>query len=267
MAAMTKRPRKAFAGGAQRGYQESFSDIIPSMYCAKGRIRKAETMLRVLADYYGAAHLQKLNVLDVGASTGIIDHHLSQRVAMVRGIDIDTKALAYAAQEFQRPNLHFEHGDAMALACDDNQFDVVICSQMYEHVPCAQTLMREIYRVLKPGGVCYFSAGNRLQWREPHYGLPLLSVIPKALAHPYMRLARKGEQYYETHFSYWGLSRLTRSYERIDYTKKLVDSPNVFATDYMLPVGSAKQRIANALLRYAYWLFPNYIWLLRKSEG
>ena len=72
-------------------------------------------------------------------------------------------------------------------------------------------MMEEIRRVLTPGGVCYFAAGNRLTLMEPHYHLPLLSILPKTIGHIYVRLAGKANSYYETHLIIWGLRRLQRT--------------------------------------------------------
>jgi SAM-dependent methyltransferase len=124
--------------------------------------------------------------------------------------------------------------------------------------------MAEIHRVLRPDGICFFSAGNRLSVMEPHYRLPLLSVIPKAWAHWYLRLLGRGTHYYETHFSYWGLRRLVGNFELEDYTRKVVTNPVRYSAEDMVPVGSAKQRFVLLFLRLAYWLCPTYLWVLRK---
>ena len=60
--------------------------------------------------------------------------------------------------------------------------------------------MDEIHRMLKPGGVCYFSAGNRITLIEAHHKLPLLSVIPKKLAHYYLRIFTE-HNYFENHLT------------------------------------------------------------------
>lgn len=246
----------------ERGYQLRFSDNNPEMHSEASRERKAVTMVRVLADHLGP--LGSLRALDVGSSTGFIDHYLAQHFAHVTGIDVDAEGVAHAQQRFQRDNLIFATGDAMALGFPANHFDVVICTHVYEHVPNSTTLINEIHRVLKPGGVCYFSAGNRLQYLEPHYQLPLLSWPPKWLANLYLRALGRGSIYYEEHLTYWGLRKLTRAFKRHDYTASLVHDPVRFGTDYMIPHGSRKQGIAGAMLRWAYPLFPGYIWVLEK---
>ncbi len=248
-----------------RNYQYDFSVRMPAMYDMNARERKAETMVVALADFFGGSSvLKQCSLLDVGASTGIIDNYLSAHFSRVTGVDIDTKAVEHARRTFRKENLEFRACDAMALPFEANSFDVVICAQVYEHVPDARKLMAEIHRVLKPSGVCYFSAANRLQLMEPHYNLPLLSVIPKPFAHFYLRLAGKGSHYYEEHMSYWGLRRLSGAFLRHDYTREMVHDPSRYAVDYMLPPGSLKTRVARLMADYFYWAFPNYIWLLQK---
>lgn len=246
-----------------KGFQYGFSaDHHDAMHDREHRTRKAETMRRVLEDALGP--LTELRVLDLGTSTGIIGAHLANSCKQVVGLDIDLPAVTHASGHHNQSNLAFTLGDGMQMPFADNTFNVVICAQIYEHVPDASRLLADIHRVLKPGGVCYFAAGNRLMLMEPHYRLPLLSVMPKLLAHLYLRLAGRGNHYYETHYTYWGLKRLVERFDVIDYTARVIADPDGFGCAYMVAPGSRKQRIALQLIQHAYWLVPGYIWLLRK---
>lgn len=247
-----------------RGYQENFSAGMQSMYDRKRREKKAHTMRAVLQDHFGS-RLDRLDLIDVGASTGAIPHALARSFRTAVGIDIDRPALGHAVQTLFRPNLFFAAADAMDLCFAAECFDVVICAQVYEHVPDADSLMAEIHRVLKPGGVCYFAAGNRLQVMEPHYRLPFLSWLPRSLSHRYVRLTGKAPFYYERHLFYPGLKRLVRHFRRIDYTAMLIENPSRYGLSYMLPEGKAKTKLARLVVRYFYPLCPGYIWLLEKS--
>jgi 2-polyprenyl-3-methyl-5-hydroxy-6-metoxy-1,4-benzoquinol methylase len=245
-------------------YQYGFSDIhADAMYNREGRTRKARTMAAVLGDYFGA-DLKSLSLLDIGCSTGVIANVLSDHFGQVIGIDIDQPAVAYASEKFRKDNLSFLTSDSLNISQPDNRFDAVICAQVYEHVPDSARLTNEIYRVLKPGGVCYFAAGNRLQLIEPHYNLPFLSAIPRKMAHGYVRLAKKGNSYYEKHLSYWGLKRLVRKFDCIDYTQKIIEDPQRYHVEYMIPPGSMKQRAALTIIKLTPWLSPGYVWLLKK---
>ena len=246
-----------------RDYQYGFSDKGSAMYDTVGRQRKAHTMLAVLQDHLDTP-LHQLTLLNIGGSTGIIDAYLAQSFKTVIGVDIDEKAIQYAQTHFTTDNLSFALGDAMQLTYADAAFDVIICSQVYEHVPDAQKMLQEIHRVLKPGGICYFAAGNRLMWNEPHYNLPLLSLLPQWLADRYVKVMHKGDYYYEKHLTYWGLKQLTQRFTVHDYTAKMLASPTQFGIDYMVNPNSIKGKLARFLSQHLLWLVPGYIWLLEK---
>jgi len=249
----------------KRGYQHDFSKLHhDSLYNRAERERKARTMVAVLGDFLDN-NLHDLSLLDVGASTGIVANFLAEHFEKVTGIDIDREAIQFARRSFVRKNIRFVLADAINLSFRDEEFDVIICAQVYEHVPVASRLISEMYRVLKPGGVCYFAAGNRLNVNEGHYHLPFLSIIPKPLSHLYLRLAGKGTFYYEKHLSYWGLQKLVSAFKVNDYTKKIVNNPGMFHAEYMIEYGRLKRLLATGVLEFAYWLSPSYIWLLEKT--
>lgn len=247
-----------------RGYQYGFSRNSPYVYDRENRERKARTMLAVLTDFV-TGPLAECDILNVGGSAGAIDNYLADHARRVVGVDIDDDAIRHAQATFRKENLEFRVADALDLPFADESFDIVICSHVYEHVPDPAAMFAEIGRVLRPGGACYFSAGNRLMWNEPHYDLPLLAILPRPLAHMYVRLAGKADHYHEKHLSYWGLKSLVRGFTRSDYTERLIREPERFHTAYMLPPGSFKAGAAKLMARWFYWALPGYIWLLRKG--
>ena len=119
------------------------------MYDVKGRERKAKTMISVLRDFF-KPDLKSLSVLDIGSSTGIIANYCSNYFGKVIGIDIDEAAIKFANDTHKKDNLEFIKSDSMAMEFQEREFDVAICAQVYEHVPDANKLIQEIYRVLKP---------------------------------------------------------------------------------------------------------------------
>ncbi len=250
-----------------KGYQENFSLQHPEIYFGgSGRPQKADKMLRILHDAIdidpGTAH-----ALDIGCSTGAMSRLLAEHFGTVTGIDIDQPAIDHASRTYGTDRLRFRHGDAMQTLLPPNSIDVVICAHVYEHVPDPKRMMDEIDRILRPGGICYFAAENRLVWREGDYRLPLLSVLPKWLAHHYIRLAGRADEYYETLLTYWQLKDLTSAFIREDYTRRVVVAPERFAATDMIQPGSLRQKLALAVLDHAYWLFPDYLWILRKRQA
>ena len=51
----------------------------------------------------------------------------------------------------------FQRGNALSLPFNDNSFDKLICSEVLEHIPDYQAVLREIDRVLKPDGLLAIS--------------------------------------------------------------------------------------------------------------
>jgi 2-polyprenyl-3-methyl-5-hydroxy-6-metoxy-1,4-benzoquinol methylase len=246
-----------------RDYQYNYAALMPSLFNSDRRIKKADTIVRVCQDFIQSSDLAHLDLLDVGSSNGNIDKYLADYFHHVTGLDIDEPAMAHARETFGKSNLRFEPGDAMHMPYPDHSFDVVVCTQIYEHVPDATRMFAEIFRVLKPGGFCYFSGNNRIMFMEPHYKLPLLSVLPRPLAHRYVRLAGKGSHYHELHFSYWTLKRLCKAFNIVDYSAAVVAEPEQFGVDYMIKKGTLKWQAAHLMARYAKWASP-LMWILQK---
>lgn len=248
--------------GLQYGFSSAYAD---AAFSIAGRERKARKVLAILEDAIGP--LVGKSLLDIGCSAGIMTRLFAPSFASVVGTDIDIPALERARVSDCSSMVSWLAADSQRLPFSDEAFDVVNCTHIYEHVPDANLLMSEIHRVLRPNGVCFFSAGNRLSYMEPHYRLPLLSVLPKFLAHLYLRLLQRGEHYYETHLSYWGLRKLVRHFVIEDYTLRVVANPQKYFAEDMVPPGSSKQLWIIRLLRVAIWICPTYLWVLRKSES
>ena len=68
--------------------------------------------------------------------------------------------------------------DITAIADPDASFDVLICNHVLEHVPDDASAMRECRRVLRPGGVAFFSVPvnmDRDTW-DPSPGMPVEEI-------------------------------------------------------------------------------------------
>ena len=119
-------------------------------------------------DYFERIILQLLDlpqsgcVLDVGCGNGGISLLLAdlRPDLQILGMDFEPKPLedasAYASRNGFK-NLIFEQGDAHNLKYADATFDGVVCQTVLTHVRDAETVIREMARVLKPGGI-FFAA-------------------------------------------------------------------------------------------------------------
>lgn len=112
-------------------------------------------------------------VLDLGCGEGrhVIAAYLQQDVTAI-GVDLCLKDLSTAQQRsgpFQDVGncskcCGFSQANALQLPFADNTFDKIICSEVLEHIPDYQSVLKEIERVLKPGGLFCTSVPRR--WPE-----------------------------------------------------------------------------------------------------
>jgi len=247
----------------KRGYQLHLSQGDFVLKDVKGRTQKFEKILSVLQDFHPGT--QSLNCLDIGCSSGIITSLLGNHFRMSIGMDIDQEAIQYAQNHSSSTRVPFLIADSMTLPFRNNSIDVIVCNHIYEHVPYADKMMDEVYRILKEGGFCYFSAGNKYMIIEGHYGLPFLSWVPKSLARLYLKMTGGGDFYYEEHRSLRGLKKLVKRFRIHDYTLSIIRNPgNFFATD-IFHTQTFLYKWIRWIAPYLYPWIPTYIWILTKK--
>jgi hypothetical protein len=107
--------------------------------------------------------------------------------------------------------------------------------------------------------VLYLGLGHRHQVLEPHHRLPFLSWLPQPAADRYLRLAGRGDHYYERYYSARGLRRLVAGFDVWDYTLPVLADPGAFAGDDVVPAWVS--RLPERALAAALPLVPTYVWL------
>ncbi|KIT16749.1 bifunctional 2-polyprenyl-6-hydroxyphenol methylase/3-demethylubiquinol 3-O-methyltransferase UbiG [Jannaschia aquimarina] len=102
-------------------------------------------------------------VLDLGCAGGFLAEALDERGARVTGIDPAEEAIraarTHADQEGR--DIHYDVGFGESLPYVDASFDAVACVDVLEHVNDLYQVLREVARVLKPGGVFLYDTINR----------------------------------------------------------------------------------------------------------
>lgn len=248
-------------------YQSNYSNVSRSVLDKKIRNDKARKILTVIRDFQNQKRrkLKNMICLDIGGSAGFLAKALSPWVRKIYVIDIDNNALAFGKKLNPSPKIRYKLGDAMKLTFTDKTFDIVICNQVYEHVPDCQLLFKEIYRVMKDDGVCYLGAGNRFTFWEPHHHLPFLSCLPKKTANVYLRLAKGEKYYYENLLSYYGLKRSLKPFKITDYTIKIIKQPNKYKATDLIKAHSLVTKLPETILRLIEPIIPTYIFILSKK--
>jgi len=106
-------------------------------------------------------------VLDLACGTGVVARLAAQQVGptgQVTGLDLNTRMLAHT-RELSQPSgvlIEWTEGNALSMDFPDASFDVILCQQGLQFFPEKLTALREMHRVLAPGGRVLLSVWKTL---------------------------------------------------------------------------------------------------------
>jgi len=102
-------------------------------------------------------------VLDIGCGGGLLAEEIALMGFAVTGIDSSEKSIDVARRHSEQNGLTIDYrtGFAEALPFDNESFSLVTCCDVLEHIPRWELVLRELARVLKPGGIVFYDTINR----------------------------------------------------------------------------------------------------------
>ena len=152
---------ETYSGGPAANYERYFVPVIGAP---------------LAADLIDLAELRRgERVLDVACGTGVVTRLAAERVGdgTVAGLDVNPGMLQVARQVAGCTAIEWHEASAEALPLGDETFDVVLCQMGIQFVPDRLGAMREMQRVLVPGG--------RVVLNVPGPAPPPLAVLEQAL--------------------------------------------------------------------------------------
>lgn len=143
-------------------------------------------------------NLAEKQVLDIGCGGGILAEAMAHHGASVTAIDKAEASLSVAKLHLLESKLDISYLDSTAedfAANKPEQFDVVTCLEMLEHVPDPASVVAACQRLVKPGGLVFFSTINRnpKSYLFAIVGAEyLLNLLPRG-THDYAKLIKPSE--------------------------------------------------------------------------
>lgn len=176
-------------------------------------------------------------VLELGCGVGAFTNFVLEEIPLLRliGCDISFNCVRIANERYGvHKNVYFGVADVTALPYATNTFDAVIGNSILHHLPLEVSL-QEIFRIVKPGGIIWFSEPNMMNPQVAiEKNIPLIG-----------RMLQNTEN--ETAFFRWSIAKILRKIgfqsilvQPFDFLHPIVPNPLVGISDKL---GQVAERI------------------------
>ena len=133
------------------------------------------------------------NVLEVGFGNGLQVAVFAQKGAKVSGVEVEPILYDIALGNLAERNViaDLRLYDGIKMPFEDNFFDYIYTTSVFEHVSDLPNVLNEIQRILKPEGKVYVSFPNRLWPRETHTGIWFANYFPISIAGKLLKIFKR----------------------------------------------------------------------------
>lgn len=143
-------------------------DLQETLYASSNPTRRwlhcsrRDWIIDALRRYAAASAGKPATALEVGPGSGIYLPVLCGLFTEVSGVDIETAYLDHSRPLLQKyAQLSLKVDDITNSKLPPQSFDLILCTEVIEHIPDSQRALNEMRRLLKPGGVLILSTPQR----------------------------------------------------------------------------------------------------------
>lgn len=143
-------------------------------------------------------NIAEKNILDVGCGGGLLSEAMARESAIVTGIDLSEAVIQVAKQHAEKKRILVDYqciNVETIVKIQKEQFDIVTCMEMLEHVPDPVAILKACADCLKPGGKLFVSTLNRnlkSYFSAIIAAEYILGMLPKG-THEYSKFIRPSE--------------------------------------------------------------------------
>ncbi len=203
--------------------------------------------------------LNECTVLDMGCGVGGLSIPASFRVKEIRGIDVNESYISTCKERAEEKGVENATFEVMSLFDleEKDTYDVVLCSDVLEHVEDQEGILTKVVESLREGAVFYLTTNNKYWPMEGHYGLLFLSYQSREKASRRVIRKGKGKVYNVYPLSYRNLKQLLSKYP-IKYEFKAPRNPDRF----VYKMGSRMVKLTSH-----FWNFSNAFQIIGKKRS
>ena len=197
-----------------------------------GRELKAKKIEAVLCDFLSEKKIEAKRMLDLGCGSGHIAEYFSRANEVIAADVVDQITVGH------REAFTFKVLDKGLLPFENNYFDIVILNHVFYCLADQAGQLKEIYRVLKTNGVCYFASANRYFPFEGFSRLPLIHYLPGFLFRfLYRKIRKTGDDLFPVGYHMMIDLAKKAGFETREYTAEIIKNPASYHSEYAAPFG------------------------------
>jgi SAM-dependent methyltransferase len=147
----------------------------------------------IFDDLLGGVNLRGKEFLDGGSGGGHFSAAACERGAKVTSLDVGPNVLEQVRRRCDSARVE---GSILDLPFADRSFDIVLSTEVIEHTPDPERGVRELCRVVRPGGILVLTSPNRL-W-QPVVRLATRTGLRHHAGHENFLWAHRGRQVVES---------------------------------------------------------------------
>lgn len=142
-----------------------------------------------------AGDLKGKKALDIGCGGGILAEKFAEAGAVVTGVDLSPVAIEAAKAHAKESGLSIDYRVASSSTLVEDhpeEFDIVVCAEVLEHVDDLESFLRDSLAMLKPGGLFFFGTINKTlkaRFFAIFVAEDVLGMVPRG-THDYNRFVR-----------------------------------------------------------------------------
>ncbi len=187
---------------------------------------------------FAREYIEGKDVLDIACGEGYGSHLMSNVAASVVGVDISPEVVAHARKKYG-DKATFSVGSCTDIPLDGASVDVVVSFETLEHLAEHELMLKEVKRVLRPGGILILSSPDKLNYtilpktQNPFHARELSKeefriLVAKYFSHCYMfeqKICHGSVLAPTTGLAVTGVRHYMGDFHRLAYTDGIITPP------------------------------------------